>query len=99
MDIKYSKQAYKYLRKLHKPKANQIISAINKLSGEDESGQLDIKRMKGIGNLYRFKANYYRILYTPTYSIIMIEKIGSRDDYRTLEEWGKEEDKYRKKKG
>lgn len=76
MDIRYSKQAYKYLRKLHKPKAEQIVNAINKLP--DKHG--DIKKMKGIDNLYRLRVNDYRVLFTPTYEIIYIEKIGSRGD-------------------
>lgn len=80
MDIKYSKQAYKYLRKLHRPKADQIINMINKLPNEEENKMLDIKKMKGMDNLYRLRVNDYRVLYTPTYDIIMIEKIGSRGD-------------------
>lgn len=76
MDIKYSKQAFKYLKKLHRPKAEQIINAINKLP----NGEGDIKKMKGIDNLYRLRVNDYRVLYTPTYDIIFIEKIGSRGD-------------------
>lgn len=76
IDIKYSKQAYKYLKKMHKPKAEQIIYAISKLP--DDEG--DIKKMKGIDNLYRLRVNDYRVLFTPTYDIIFIEKIGSRGD-------------------
>lgn len=76
MDIKYSKQAYKYLKKLHKPKRDQIIKAINKIP----DGDGDIKKMRGIDNVYRLRVNDYRVLYTPEYDILMIIKIASRGD-------------------
>lgn len=76
MEIKYSKQAYKYLKKLHKPQARQIIIAINKLPNNEG----DIKKMRGIENLYRLRVGDYRILFSPEYDIIKIEKIGSRGD-------------------
>lgn len=76
MDIRYSKQAYKFLKKIHKPKADQIIYAINKLP--DNKG--DIKKMKGMENLYRLRVNDYRVLFSPEYDIIKIEKIGPRGD-------------------
>lgn len=74
MEIKYSKQAYKYLIKLHKPKRNKLIEAIEKIP------EGDIVKMRGIENLYRLRVNDYRVLYTPEYDIIKIEKIGSRGD-------------------
>lgn len=74
MQIKYSKQAYKYLTKLHKPKREKLIAAINQIPAGD------IVKMRGIENLYRLRVNDYRVLYTPEYDIIKIEKIGSRGD-------------------
>lgn len=74
MHIKYSKQAYKYLTKLHKPKRDKLIEAIENIPAGD------IVKMRGIDNLYRLRVNDYRVLYTPEYDIIKIEKIGSRGD-------------------
>lgn len=74
MQIKYSKQAYKYLTKLHKPKRDKLISAINQIP------EGDIVKMRGIDNLYRLRVNDYRVLFTPEYDIIKINKIGSRGD-------------------
>ena len=74
MQIKYSKQAYKYLTKLHKPKREKLIAAINKIP------EGNIVKMQGIDNLYRLRVNDYRVLYTPEYAIIKIVKIGSRGD-------------------
>jgi mRNA interferase RelE/StbE len=70
----YSKQAYKYLSKLHKPKRDKLISAINEIP------KGDISKMRGIDNLYRLRVNDYRVLYTPDNDIIKIEKIGARGD-------------------
>jgi len=74
MEIKYSKQAYKYLKRLHKPKRDQIITAIQRIPDGD------IKKMRGIDNLYRLRVGDYRVLFTPEHGIIKIEKIGSRGD-------------------
>lgn len=76
MNIRYSKQAYKYLAKLDRTRFNQIINAINKI----EYGERDIKKMRGIDNLYRLRTGDYRILFTKEYDIIKIEKIGARGD-------------------
>lgn len=72
--VVYSKQAYKYLSKLHKPKRDKLISAINEIP------KGDISKMRGIDNLYRLRVNDYRVLYTPDNDIIKIEKIGARGD-------------------
>ena len=74
MQIKYSKQAYKYLTKLHKPKREKLIDAINKIP------EGDIVKMQGAENVYRLRVNDYRVLYSPDYGIIKIMKIGSRGD-------------------
>lgn len=74
MQIKYSKQAYKYLIKLHKPKREKLIAAINQIP------EGDIVKMRGIDNLYRLRVNDYRVLFTPKYDIIKINKIGARGD-------------------
>ena len=74
MEIKYSKQAYKYLKRLHKPKRDQIIAAINRIP------EGNIVKMQGAENLYRLRISDYRVLYSPDYGIIKIVKIGSRGD-------------------
>lgn len=76
MEIRYSRQAYKYLSKLDKPRFNQVANAINKI----QHGERDIKKIRGIDNLYRLRTGDYRVLFTKEYDIIKIEKIGSRGD-------------------
>lgn len=74
MQIKYSKQAYKYLTKLHKPKREKLIDAINKIP------EGDIVKMRGFDDVYRLRVNDYRVIFSPEYAIIKIIKIGSRGD-------------------
>lgn len=76
MQIRYSRQAAKYLTKLDKPRFNQIVNAINKI----EYGERDIKKMRGMDSLYRLRTGDYRILFAKEYDIIKIEKIGARGD-------------------
>ena len=80
MDIRYSKQAFKYLDNLHKPKAAKIINEINKLPNTNLRLSNKIKRLKGVDNLYSLRVNDYRVLFSPEYDIIKIEKIGPRGD-------------------
>ena len=74
MEIKYSKQAYKYLMKLHRPKREQIVTAIEKIPTGD------IKKLKGYDELYRLRVSDYRVIFNQDYDIIKIIKIGSRGD-------------------
>jgi mRNA interferase RelE/StbE len=72
--VKYSKQAYKYLKKLHRPKREQIIFAIENIPNGH------IIKLKGYDDLYRLRVNDYRVIYTQDCEIIKVEKIGSRGD-------------------
>ena len=74
MQVVYSKQAYKYLSKLHKPKRDKLLAEIAKIPAGD------VSKMRGADNLYRLRVNDYRVLYTPENDIIKVEKIGSRGD-------------------
>ncbi|MDO5399092.1 MAG: type II toxin-antitoxin system RelE/ParE family toxin [bacterium] len=74
MEIKYSKQSIKFLKKLQKPVRGNIISAINKLPFGD------VKKLKGTGATYRLRVDDYRILFNRHGDIIKIEKIGPRGD-------------------
>lgn len=74
MEIRYTKQSLKYLAKLHKPKREQILSAIQKIP------EGNILKMKGYDTLYRLRVNDYRVIFSENGDIIMIEKIGSRGD-------------------
>lgn len=74
MEIQYSKQAIKYLKKLHKPKREQIIAAIEQIP------QGNIKKMQGVEGLYRLRVNDYRVIFSGNRVILMVIKVGSRGD-------------------
>ena len=76
MEIELSKQARKYLRKLHKPKRDQITAAIELLP----KGVGDIRYVEGHKPLKRLKVDTYRVIFLKNRDIIKVEKIGPRGE-------------------
>ncbi len=74
MEIRYSKQASKFLQKQSKQTQIRIIKAINKLPAGD------VKRMQGKTNYYRLRVGDYRIIFTHNNIVLLIEKIGNRGE-------------------
>lgn len=73
MEIQYSKQAVKFLKKQDKSTVKRILSAINDLP----SG--DVKKLQG-RNDYRLRVGYFRIIFDKQGNILYIEKIGNRGE-------------------
>ncbi len=71
MDIRYSKQALKFLQKLDKPTIKRIISAIEMLP----SG--DVKKLKGKEG-YRLRVGDFRVIFDKDGNVLYIIKIGNR---------------------
>lgn len=71
MDIQYSKQAIKFLKKQDKPTRKRIVSAINLLPAGD------VKLLQG-RNGYRLRVGDYRVIFDIHGNILYIEKIGNR---------------------
>ena len=71
MDIRYSKQALKFLKKLDKPTIKRIISAIEMLP----SG--DVKKLKGKEG-YRLRVGDFRVIFDKYGNVLYIIKIGNR---------------------
>lgn len=74
MEVKYSKQAYKYWKKLHRPKREQIERAINNIP------KGDIKKLKGNSGDYRLRVDDYGVRFYIDDDIIKVIKIGPRGD-------------------
>lgn len=74
MQIEYSKQAVKFLKKLQKPVREKIVSAIKRLPYGD------VVRYEGFESTYRLRVGSYRVIYSRQGNIIKIEKIGPRGD-------------------
>lgn len=71
MDIQYSKQAIKFLKKQDKPTRKRIVTAINLLPAGD------VKHLQG-QNGYRLRVGDYRVIFDIHGNILYIEKIGNR---------------------
>ncbi len=74
MEIRYSRQAIKFIKKLNEPIKSRIKVGIKKLPTGD------IKPLKGSNNLYRLRIGDYRIIFCKVGNIIQIDKIQKRND-------------------
>jgi len=73
MDIQYSKQALKFLKKQDVPTRKRIVNAIEDLP----SG--DVKKLQGKDG-YRLRVGDYRIVFNKAGNIIAIQKIDNRGE-------------------
>lgn len=71
MEIHYSKQAEKFLKKQTASVRNRIIAAIHTLPGGD------VKKLKG-RNGYRLRVGDYRVIFDRNGNILLIERIDNR---------------------
>lgn len=71
MNIQYSKQALKFLKKQDKSTQIRIISAINDLPAGD------IIKLQGREG-YRLRVGSYRVIFDKHGEVLMIEKIDNR---------------------
>lgn len=80
MEIVLKKQPLKYLASLDAPTRDKLYRAMEKLKELDG----DIKKLKGCDNMYRFKINHYRILFSidRNGNIIIVETINTRTNIK-----------------
>lgn len=71
MEIKYSKQAIKFLSKQDKPTRVRIVNAINDLPNGD------VRKLHGQDG-YRLRVGDFRIIFDYEGNILFIEKIDNR---------------------
>lgn len=74
LEIRYSKQAVKYIKKLDKPTKLRIKAGIEKIPDGD------IKPLQGRAPFQRLRIGDYRIIFTIDGEILAVEKIKSRGD-------------------
>ncbi len=81
-EIKFLKDAYKYLQKQDKVTRNRILDHLQILSQDPRHPELDIKRMQGTENQFRLRVGSYRIIYTVIDNelIVIVVKVGARGD-------------------
>ncbi|MDY5510093.1 type II toxin-antitoxin system RelE family toxin [Dysosmobacter sp.] len=76
MELRLQKQPIKYLESVDQPTRNKLYRALDKLKNLDG----DIVKLKGYDNLYRFKIQHYRILFSVDRegNIIIVSAINTR---------------------
>lgn len=76
MELRLQKQPIKYLESVDQPARNKLYRALDKLKNLDG----DIVKLKGYDNLYRFKIQHYRILFSIDRegNIIIVSAINTR---------------------
>jgi mRNA interferase RelE/StbE len=81
-EIKFLKDAYKYLQKQDLVTRNRILDHLKILSEDPRHPELDIKRMQGTENRFRLRVGTYRVIYSiiDNELIVIVVKIGSRGD-------------------
>ena len=82
MEIKYSKQAVKYIASLDKEFQRRIRNGIKIVP------QGDVVRLKGNENGYRLRIGKFRVIFRIENDIMYIDKIASRGQvYKNMKKW------------
>ena len=74
MQINYSKQAIKFLKRQDRPTKQRIVDAINNLPAGD------VVKYQGSVSKYRLRVGDFRVIFDRQGNILYIEKIGSRGE-------------------
>jgi mRNA interferase RelE/StbE len=75
-EVKYHKDAEKFMLKTDKETFERIVSAIEDIRKLPPVG--DIKKLKGQDDTYRSRAGKYRIIYKIIDNVVFVRDIGSR---------------------
>jgi mRNA interferase RelE/StbE len=82
-DLKYSKQAIKYIKKQDKPTRKRIEIALFTLAEDPyHRGILDISSLQGVDSAFRLRVGDFRIVYgiSDKELFIYVVTVGSRGD-------------------
>lgn len=71
MEIRYSKQSEKFLKKQDSATRNRILNAIHRLPAGD------VKKLQGCSS-YRLRVGDYRVIFDKDGNILYIERIDNR---------------------
>jgi mRNA interferase RelE/StbE len=79
LEIRYSDQAVKFLRKVNKDAALRIRAKIRQYAENPSVLKNQVKKLTN-SLYYRLRVGNYRVIFTETGEIMKIEKIGNRGD-------------------
>lgn len=77
LEIRYSSQAEKFLRKINKEDTLRIRAKIRQYANNPDELKNQVKKLTN-SLYYRLRVGDYRIIFTETGEIMYIEKIGNR---------------------
>jgi mRNA-degrading endonuclease RelE of RelBE toxin-antitoxin system len=80
-ELKYSKQATKYLRRMQETHAKKMRNSLQNIAAGNDEG-LDIKPMTSL-KAYRLRQGNYRALYFYRRGgrLLIVAKVGTRGDF------------------
>ena len=79
LKIQYSEQSRKFLKKISSDDREKIRSKIRKYAENPDDLKNRVKKLTGLP-YYRLKVADYRIIFSKTFEILFIAKIGNRGD-------------------
>lgn len=78
-EIIYSDRAQKFLTKIDREDSKRIRSKIKQYAANPEELKNKVTKLVGFP-LYRLRVGDYRVIFSETGEVILIEKIGNRRD-------------------
>ena len=81
-EIKFLKDAFKFLQRQDATTRNRILDHLHILSEDPRHPELDIKKMQGVENRFRLRVGSFRVVYSiiDNELVIIVIKIGARGD-------------------
>ncbi len=77
LEISFSKDALKALRKVQPAQQNRIMVALGRLAENPTRTDMDVKKLVGL-DCCRLRVGEYRVIYTASGIVLMVEKIAPR---------------------
>ena len=84
-EIRWSRKAVSYLKRIELSTRKRIIEAIERLSSDPSNPNMDVKPLQGRPGEFRLRVGDYRIIFEPEQHILLISVIAIRprgDVYR-----------------
>ena len=80
--VKFTKSARKEFQRLPNRIQGKVVEALSFLAGNPYSELLQIKKLRGVDELYRIRIGDYRLVYTVEAKelIVILVKIGHRQE-------------------
>ncbi len=80
--VEFTKSAKKEFKDLPKNIQQKVIDCVTLLSKNPKTELLQIKKLKGVENLYRVRLGNYRLVYTINSNVlsVLVIKIGHRKE-------------------